>query len=113
MAKKVLIIDDLDGSEDAQTITYAFDGQEYEIDLSEENFNKAAIDFYMKVSRPVDRSEPKLRTPTRRRRAPSAAGTRSDLAYIRKWAQKEGIEVAPRGRIKQEIIDKYDQAQET
>ncbi len=37
MAQKVMLIDDLDGSEGAETIKYSVDGQDYEIDLSEKN----------------------------------------------------------------------------
>lgn len=33
-------VDDLDGSEGAQPIRYMVDGQEYEIDLSEQNARK-------------------------------------------------------------------------
>src|SRR4051794_38857877 len=37
MAQRVVLTDDLDGSEATQTLNYTIDGQEYEIDLSEEN----------------------------------------------------------------------------
>ena len=40
MAQRIMLIDDLDGSEASTTLTYAIDGQEYEIDLSEENAEK-------------------------------------------------------------------------
>ena len=35
MAQKVMLIDDLDGSEGAETIMYSVDGKDYEVDLSE------------------------------------------------------------------------------
>jgi Lsr2 len=37
MAQRVVLTDDLDGSEATQTLSYMIEGQEYEIDLSEEN----------------------------------------------------------------------------
>jgi hypothetical protein len=37
MSQKVMLIDDLDQSEGAETIRYSVDGKEYEIDLSEKN----------------------------------------------------------------------------
>jgi Lsr2 len=37
VAQRVVRTDDLDGSEAAETITYTVNGQDYEIDLSEEN----------------------------------------------------------------------------
>jgi hypothetical protein len=117
MAREVVITDDLDGSPNAKTITYTFEGQEYEIDLSEENIEKLreALKPYLDKSRPVER-EPVLElvpTGSRSRRRSSgtrASSGRSDLAEIRTWAQGEGLPVAERGRIKQEIISKYDEA---
>lgn len=37
MAQKVVLIDDLDGSEGSETLTYTVNGQDYEIDLSKKN----------------------------------------------------------------------------
>ena len=36
VAQRVVLTDDLDGSEATQTLQYVIDGQEYEIDLSED-----------------------------------------------------------------------------
>jgi hypothetical protein len=33
MAQRIVLTDDLDGSEATQTLTYTIDGQEYEIDV--------------------------------------------------------------------------------
>jgi hypothetical protein len=40
MAQRIVLSDDLDGSEATQTLHYTVDGQEYEIDLSEENVQR-------------------------------------------------------------------------
>ena len=40
MARQTTITDDMDGSPNAETISYSFDGQDYEIDLSPENREK-------------------------------------------------------------------------
>jgi nucleoid-associated protein Lsr2 len=40
MARQITITDDLDGSPNAETTSYSFDGQDYEIDLSPENREK-------------------------------------------------------------------------
>ena len=42
MAQKVSLIDDLDGSEGDETVTYSLGDQEYEIDLSKKNAAKLA-----------------------------------------------------------------------
>ena len=36
----VVLVDDLDGNDATETVTFALDGVEYEIDLSEENAAK-------------------------------------------------------------------------
>ena len=55
MAQKVVLIDDLDGSEGEETLRYAVDGQEYEIDLSGKNAAKFRSDLkvYIEKSREV------------------------------------------------------------
>ena len=42
---QVLLIDDLDGSEGAETVSFSLDGVSYEIDLSEKNATKLRNDF--------------------------------------------------------------------
>ena len=61
MAQRVVLIDDLDGSEGAETIRYTVDGQEYEIDLSKANARKfrTVLQPYLDKSRPVE-PEPAL-----------------------------------------------------
>ena len=56
MARQIGITDDIDGSPDAQTITFSFDGQNYEIDLSQENqekFRQALAPYLVKRPKPV------------------------------------------------------------
>jgi len=57
MAQKMSLIDDLDGSEADETITYSLGDQEYEIDLSEENAAefRETLQPYIDKSRPVER----------------------------------------------------------
>jgi|tagenome__1003787_1003787.scaffolds.fasta_scaffold20729333_1 hypothetical protein len=111
MAQKVMLIDDLDGSEGAETITYAVDGQEYEIDLSEKNAERfrSTLKEFIDASRMVERPAVLSPTPPRSTRRSSGSG-RSDLHEIREWAIGRGMDVSRRGRIKKEILDDYDQA---
>jgi Lsr2 len=60
MVRNFVLVDDLDQSPGAQTIYFTVNGQEYEIDLSEENverFNSALREF-------VDAARPVTRQPT-------------------------------------------------
>ena len=60
MARQIAITDDMDGSPNAQTISYNFDGQDYEIDLSPENREKfrQALAPYLAKSRVVESPSP-------------------------------------------------------
>jgi hypothetical protein len=80
MAQKVMLIDDLDGSEGAETITYTVDGQEYEIDLSEKNAQKfrSALQTYIDVSRLVEQPPVLTLAPARTSRRQSSGG-RDDI----------------------------------
>jgi uncharacterized membrane protein len=114
MAQKVTtqLVDDLSGDviEDGrgQTVQFSFDGNAYEIDLSDDNADnlRQAFSDYIAAARKVT---------GRTRSASSTAGskTRSDpneLAKIRVWAMANGHEVAARGRISQQVRDAYDAA---
>src|ERR1700756_3711571 len=99
MARQVILIDDIDGSTGAETLTYTFEGQDYEIDLSEQNAQKfrAALAPYLEKSREVERAA--VRTPgVRRTRQGGGSGrSRDELSAIRSWAEANGRDVAPRG----------------
>jgi hypothetical protein len=112
MAQKVMLIDDLDGSEGAETITYSVGGQEYEIDLSEENAERfrSMLKEFIDVSREVEQPPVLTLAPVRTSRRQSSGGGRDDIPQIRAWAESQGLDVSARGRIKKEIIDAYDEA---
>lgn len=111
MAQKLILIDDLDGSEGAETIRYAFDGQEYEIDLSEERAEefREALHQYIETSRQVGRQPAAQPPPRRTRQRGTGRSGRTDIPQIRAWAEANGYQVSERGRIKREIIEAYDQ----
>jgi hypothetical protein len=102
---QVLLIDDLDGTEGAETVSFSLDGVSYEIDLSEKNAAKLRDDFATWVgnARKVGRggSSSTGRSSTRRSRGGN------DTAAIRAWAKENGYEVSERGRISREVMDAY------
>ena len=93
MAQRVVLTDDLDGSEATQTLNYTVGGQEYEIDLSEENVQRfhEALEPFVSKSRQVERRA----APTRRGRGDgrrrSGASGRNDIPQIREWAESQGM----------------------
>src|SRR3712207_5535561 len=113
MAQKVVLIDDLDGSEGAETIKYSVDGHDYEIDLSEKNAERfrSVLKEFIDVSREVEQAPVLTLTPARASRRQSSGGSgRGDIAQIRAWAESQGMDVSARGRIKKEIVEAYDAA---
>jgi uncharacterized membrane protein len=113
MSQKVMLIDDLDQSEGAETIRYSVDGKDYEIDLSEKNAQRFrdALKEFIDASREVEQPPVLTLAPARTARRQSSGGSgRDDIPQIRAWAEAQGMDVSARGRVKKEIIDAYDQA---
>lgn len=109
MAQKVTIVDDIDGETLAVgDLTFFVDGQEYSVDLGEENMEhyKALIAEHRAMlleladyGRPLKRQAP-LSAPRGR--------TKEQLDEIRAWARANGHEVKDMGRIPEKIIDAYE-----
>jgi len=106
MAKTVSVVvtDDLDGSPDAETVAFGFDGHSYEIDLGKKNLAKLekSLQPFMEAGRKT--------TARKAAKAPKAAGSRTDRAAVRAWAAEQGLKMSERGRISAEIMSKYDAA---
>jgi hypothetical protein len=106
MAQKVqvLLVDDLDGGEADETVSFSVDGASYEIDLSSANAKKLrdSLQPFVEKSR-------KAGTTSRRRRQ-RGASSRERSAEIRAWAKDHGIKVNERGRIPANVIEKYEAA---
>lgn len=107
MAQKhiVQLVDDINGTDADETVTFALDGARYEIDLSAEN----AARLRDVLATYVD----KARKPTRSTARPIGAprrGTRADreqTAAIRRWARNNGHPIGDKGRIPVHIVDAY------
>jgi hypothetical protein len=107
MAQKVqvLLVDDTDGSEAIETVSFGLDGLSYEIDLSSGN----AARLRTELARYVERARKAGSTTARRRRQRDGAG-REHSARIREWAKSRGLQVNERGRIPATILAEYDAA---
>lgn len=110
MAQKVqvLLVDDVDGSEAAETVSFSLDGVSYEIDLSEGNADKLRTELsswvgHARRSGGARRSSPGRRGSTRPAR-------RSDTGSVREWARANGHKVSDRGRISSEVQAAYEAA---
>ncbi|WP_141015276.1 histone-like nucleoid-structuring protein Lsr2 [Nocardioides sambongensis] len=107
MAQKVhiILVDDLDGSDASQTVSFGLDGANYEIDLNDEHADalREALAPYLGHARKVSRGG------ARKAKSPAAAGGAS-AKEIRDWARSNGFEVPDRGRIPTDVREAFDAA---
>src|SRR5260370_40871775 len=103
MAQKVqvLLVDDLDGGEASETVSFSLDGTAYEIDLSGDNAGKLRKDF----AQYVDHAR-KGGGGGRRRRARAGPG-RERRAENRAWARQRGHKGSERGSNPGQMIEGY------
>jgi len=108
----VSLIDDFDGTEAAETVKFALDGKNYEIDLSKPNASelRRTLRPYIDRSRTARRTSTSRRTTAPGRRGPARRSEGYDRTEVREWAKKNRIKVAPRGRISNEVVDRWRQA---
>jgi len=112
MAKAMVevLVDDLDGSEGAETVRIGWNGEWRELELSKKNLSalSRALDTYWNVSRAVARDGRGIgrRRSARARSSRPAKGTR-DPKVIRAWAIDNGISVPARGRIPSGVERQY------
>src|SRR3954454_2603588 len=108
MAQKTLVLleDDLEGGEAAETVTFALDGASYEIDLNEINAKRlrASLEEFAASARKV--------TGGTSRKAPAARRSSRvtheiDPHAVRAWAASNGIQVSARGRLSASVIEQY------
>jgi len=101
---EVTLVDDLDGGSADETVSFAIDGAQYEIDLSAKNAQKLrdAVTPFVGAARKAGRT-----TARNTRGRSSAAVDREQNQAIREWAKKKGLNVSERGRIPAEIVERY------
>lgn len=104
MAQRVQVVleDDYDGGTAEETVTFALDGAEYEIDLSAQN----AADLRNLLAPWVAHAR---KTGGRRKRGAKPVADTS-TSEIRAWAQANGHDVSSRGRVSSQVREAYEQA---
>ncbi len=110
MAKTVVTTDDLDGSPNAETVTFSFDGRSFEIDLSKKSRAtlEKALKPYIEAGRPVGSRSARSTTSGGRSRSRRSGSV--DLGAVRAWAAENGITVSDRGRISASVLEQYQAA---
>ncbi|WP_369054966.1 histone-like nucleoid-structuring protein Lsr2 [Kineococcus terrestris] len=128
MAQKVqvLLVDDIDGGEAAETVSFALDGVNYEIDLSDEHASALRDAFapWVGHARRVgartggrrgsgsssSSSSTSSSSSSSSRASKSSDGPSRDTGAVRAWAKENGYTVSERGRISSEVLEAYDAA---
>jgi hypothetical protein len=112
MAQKhiVQLIDDIDDGAAEETVSFALDGSNYEIDLSAKNAAKLreSMADYVAHARRASRGSRGPATGAPRRGRP-ARGDREQTHAIREWARKNGHKIGEKGRIPAHILDAYNE----
>lgn len=109
MAQKVqvLLVDDIDGGNADETVTFSLDGVSYEIDLTSAHAAELrdAMATWVGHARKVGGRSAGGRSARARR---SSGG--ADAGAIRDWAKANGHPVSERGRISAEVRAAYEAA---
>lgn len=107
--ERIILTDDIDRSEAAETVEFSIRGKAYEIDLSADNAKKlddALADF-------VDSARPRGKVVIGKRATLPASRRQSvgrqESQAIRAWARLNGFPgVAERGRVPVNVIEAYE-----
>ena len=102
----VVLVDDVDGGDAAETVTFGLDGATYEIDLSEAKAAKLREDLAGWVGAARRAGGRGKAAPARGR----GRGRSSDASTIRAWAAENGHTVSERGRIPADVREAYEAA---
>lgn len=110
MARRFVVIDDMTGEEDAETVEFSLRGKHYEIDLaaaSQELLDKALFPFIEAA-----RSGGAAPAPSRGAQRTVATGrptpNREHAQAVRDWARGQGMEVSVRGRISAAVLEAFE-----
>ena len=103
MAVQTFRTDDLNGERDATPVTITVNGRGVEIDLapaSVAKLTKALAPYWGAGSESTYDVE-------KRSRARNGASRGYDIAELRAWAEREGVQIPKRGRIPADVVAQY------
>jgi Lsr2 len=104
----VVLVDDIDGTDAAETVAFSLDGVDYEIDLHEQHAEQLREAFSLFIGhgrRTGGRRRSGRRSSASATAAPSAG--EATAADIRAWARENGWDVPDRGRVSAEVREAY------
>jgi len=109
---QIILTDDLDSFEATPTVTFLFEGVNYEIDVHDEHGSSIEGSSFEQINAVRKTTRGGAATAIR-----SSSGGRSssapkcaDLDDVRSWAQENGHRVSDRGRVAGKVLEAYDAA---
>lgn len=113
MAIRQVIESDISGKGNAETVTFSIGDRFFEVDLTEDEkaaFQKT-LQTYIELGREAEPQQLVGTHPTPRPGTTVMPDTTAkERKKIRAWAQANGHEVAPKGKIPTDLIQMYDDA---
>ena len=115
MAQRTILelVDDLDGGKADETVTFALDGVEFEIDLSADNaarLRDELAEFVGHARRVGGRKQRSAGAPKAAAAATTNGNGKPDTQAVREWARSQGEQVAERGRVPQALVIRFQEA---
>ena len=122
MSIREVRVDDLDHTttEGVEAYTFSWLGVDYSVDLGEKSAKKLidVMSTYAEVATQLgrrssgpraQRSAPSSDSTSTSSRKPSGSGySKEELQAVRAWGKQAGIDINPRGRIKQSVLEQYE-----
>src|SRR4051794_3646530 len=106
MAQKTIYTDDIDGTEGAETVTFALEGRSYAIDLNSKNLAvlRKALQKYIDAGRELRGA---AAVGVARKRGAAKQDGEVDSQAVRVWAAENKVRVNAKGRIPAAVIEQY------
>jgi len=104
--RSVTLVDDLDGGKATETVGFGVDGALYTIDLSKKNaaaLRKTLAEFVDHARRVNGSVRDRAGQRSVQRSGPAPA-------VVREWAAAQGITVSARGRVRADLVTRYEAA---
>jgi len=112
MAKQyvVMLTDDIDGSEGAETVEFGIDGVLYSIDLSAGHAEELRdrLTAYREFGTHLGRYHAPRGTASTPASGPRRQGNRERNRDVRRWAQEQGLPVKARGTLSPSLVEQYE-----
>jgi hypothetical protein len=110
VARRVIeqLVDDIDGGPAEETVSFSYQGVDYDIDLSAKN--AAALRNLLTPYADAGRRTTGQRPTSRRLASVKPSAAKTDPKAVREWATKEGKAVSSRGRVPASLVAEFHEA---